>query len=428
MERRTFLKNTTLISAGAFFYPNIILGKRSASAVQLGIIGCGSRGTAVISAMSANANVNIIAMADLFEDKLKGAHSTLNELNKKKGFAVVKAANMYSGPDAFRQLLRNREVDAVLISAPCYTHPEFLEAAVAEGRHAYCEKPVAVDVAGCKRIEACGEKAKGKQSIAIGFQIRHATAYRELIKRVYNGDIGDVVTAQLYYLSSRNVINRKPGLSDDELRIRNHFHFRSLSGGILLDQAIHMIDICNWALKSNPERALAMGSRNLPDDFGDVWNNYEVAYQYPQGVNVSMHSSQVGNVFGDVCARFIGTMGIGEAHYSGGVFINGANKWDSGIVRDESSVTPQQQAAGVFLSSLHDADANKTRSFINSIETGNLLNETHQGSTSTLTAILGRQAAEKRKEISWDEMTKSSEKIEHGLNLRQFGKGEIGSR
>src|SRR6185503_3885363 len=130
------------------------------------------------------------------------------------------------------------------------------------------------------------------------------------------------------------------------------------------------------------------------------YNNYEVIYEYPDNVNVTIHSTQVGPSFGDVCCRFIGTKGIAEAHYSGGVFINGDNKWDSGVVKSAAELTPQQQAAGIFLSSLQDADANKEKAFIGSIESGKYLNEAASGAASTLTAILGREAAETGKELS----------------------------
>jgi hypothetical protein len=114
---------------------------------------------------------------------------------------------------------------------------------------------------------------------------------------------------------------------------------------------------------------------------------------------------------------------MAEAHYSGGVFIKGDNQWDSGIAKSSSELTPQQQAAGVFLSSLYDADANKEKAFINSIETGNHLNETASGAASTFTAILGREAAAADKEMSWDEMLASSQQLDPKLDLSQFDKG-----
>ena len=423
MKRISFIKNTAAISAAIILKPGIVFGSRANSAIRVGIVGCGGRGTAVISSMSKYTNVNIIAMADLFEDKLKTIAPKLNELNKAKGFPAIAAANIFQGSKAYLKLIALKDVDAVLISSPAYTHPTFMEAAVAGGKHVYCEKPVATDVAGCKRIQKVGEGLSGKLSVVIGFQIRHATPYVEMVKRIQKADIGDLVNAQLYYFSSGHKINEFKNVSDDEFRIRNQYHFLALSGGILLDQGIHMLDVCNWTLKGNPVKAIGTGGNKGGPDKGDAWNNYQVLYQYPDNVNVSFHSTQVGPSFGDVCCRFVGTKGIAEAHYSGGVFINGDNKWDSGVARSASELTPQQQAAGVFLSSLHDADANKEKAFINSIETGNYLNETISGATSTLTAILGRESAAAGKEMSWDDMLHSSQQLDPKLNLAQFDKG-----
>jgi myo-inositol 2-dehydrogenase/D-chiro-inositol 1-dehydrogenase len=422
MKRISFIKNSSAISAAIILKPQIVFGTKANSAIRVGIIGCGSRGTAVISSMSKNTNTHIIAAADIFDDKLKSATPILNELNAAKGLPAIAGANIFQGSKAYLKLVELKDVDAVLISAPCYTHPTFMEAAVAAGKHVYCEKPVATDVVGCKRIQRVGEGLNGKQSVVIGFQIRYATAYSEMVKRIQQGDIGEIVTAQLFYLSSAGKLNELKNVSDDEFRIRNHFHFRALSGGILLDQGIHMLDICNWALKANPEKAMGTGGNKLRPAGGDAWNNYQVLYKYPNDINVSFHSTQVGPSFGDVCCRFMGTKGTAEAHYSGGVFINGDNKWDSGIARSDSQLTPQQQAAGIFLSSLHDADANKEKAFINSIETGNFLNETSSGAASTLTAILGREAAETGKEMKWNDLLHSSQRIDPKLNLAQFDK------
>ena len=423
MERRIFLKNAAAVSSMMILKPGVVFGSKANSAIQLGIIGCGDRGTAVISSMSKHTNINIVAMADLFSDQLQKGKVTLDALNAEKGFPAIEKTNIYQGSKAYLQLLQNKSIEAVLISSPAYTHPEFMEAAVAAGKHVYCEKPVAPDVDGCKRMQRVGETIKGKVSAVIGFQIRHATPYVEMVKRIQNGAIGDVVNAQLYYLSSAIKLKPYKNIPHDEARIRNHFHFHALSGGILPDQGIHMLDVCNWALQSHPVSAIGTGSRNNGAEFGDAWNNYQVVYQYPKGINVSFHSTQLGNQFGDVCARFIGTKGIAEAHYSGGVFIKGENAWDSGVLRDEAKVTPEQQAAGIFLSSLHDADANKEKAFIDSIRSGKHLNEIQSGSDSTLTAILGRQAAETGKRVTWEEMRSANEKKDHGLNLAQFDKG-----
>ncbi|CAN5305237.1 Gfo/Idh/MocA family oxidoreductase [soil metagenome] len=424
MQRRTFIKTTATVSAFSILKPSIVFGSNANSAIRMGVIGCGNRGTAVISSVSANTNSNIIAVADLFQDKLQTAEKNFNQLNAAKSFPVLNKSNIYQGSKAYMRLLDNKDVDAVLISSPAYSHVGFLEAAVAAGKHVYCEKPVATDVDGCKRVMEVGEKLNGKQSVVIGFQIRYASAYVEMVNRIQRGDIGELLTVQLYYFSSGTpVVAMNNNASYDEMRIRNHYYFRAMSGDILLDQGIHMLDVCNWALKAHPINAVGRGNMKGRQNLGDAFSNFQALYQYPNDINVSMHSTKVGPQFGDVCCRFIGTKGSAEAHYSGGVFINGNNKWDSGIARTDSELTPQQQAAGVFNSSLHDADANKEQAFIKSIETGNYLNETRSGAESTLTAILGREAATTQREMTWDEVYFSGEKLDPKLDLSQFDKG-----
>lgn len=420
MQRRNFLKATATFSVFSIIKPNLVFGSTVNSAIRLGVIGCGNRGTAVVSSMSQHTNTNIVAIADLFADKLQAAENNFNKLNAAKGFAALKKANIYKGSKAYLRLLENKEVDAVLISSPAYSHAGFLEAAVAAGKHVYCEKPVATDMDGIKRVIDAGEQLNGKQSVAIGFQIRHATAYKEMVSRVQRGDIGDIITAQLYYFSSGAALIDVPNGSYDEYRIRNHYYFRALSGDTLLDQGIHMLDVCNWALKAHPLNAIGKGNSNGRLPAGDAFSNFQVVYEYPKEVNVTIHTTKVGPSFGDVCCKFIGTKGSAEAHYSGGVFIIGENKWDSGIAKSETELTPQQRASGVFSSSLHDADTNKDIAFIQSIESGKFLNETRSGAESTLTALLGRESATSQRAMTWEEVYFSNEKLDPKLNLAQF--------
>lgn len=423
MERRSFIKSATAVSAFTILKPGTAFGSNANSAIRMGIIGCGGRGTAVISSMSKNTSTVIIAMADLLDDKLQSANSVLNKLNTAKGLPEIPKANIYQGSKAYLSLLNNKDVDAVLISSPCYSHAGYIEAALAAGKHVYSEKPVAVDVAGCQQVIRLGEMAKGKLSLAIGFQIRFASAYVEMVKRIQQGDIGEIINAQLFYIAGGLTVKPYDNMSYDEARIRNHYHFQALSGGSLVDQGIHMVDVCNWALKAHPLKAVGTGSKKGGTGYGDIWTNYQVLFEYPENVKVVYYNVQQGKQSGDVCARFIGTKGIAEAHYSGGVFITGEKPWDSGILKDKDTVlTAEQRGAGIFLSSLHDADANKDKDFIKSIETGNYINEARSGSESTLSGILGRTAAMAGEEITWDEMIFSNNKMDTMLNLSQFDK------
>jgi predicted dehydrogenase len=224
--------------------------------------------------MCENTNAAIIAMADLFSDKLQAAFPVFNKLNAEKGSPVIPGANLYQGSKAYLSLLNNKDVDAVLISSPCYSHPGYIEAALAAGKHVYSEKPVAPDVVGCEQVIRLGEMAKGKLSLAIGFQIRFASSYVEMIRRIQQGDIGEIINAQLYYLAAGSPPKPYNNVSYDESRIRNQYHFRALSGGILVDQGIHMLDVCNWALKSHPLNANGTGGRKGGYDFGDKWTNF----------------------------------------------------------------------------------------------------------------------------------------------------------
>ena len=419
MNRRNFVASTAAISALTVLRPSTVFGSRANSAIRMGIIGCGNRGTAVISSMVNNTNAQIVAMADLFNYQLEKAKPVFDKLNTNNGGAAINKSQIYKGPIAYMHLINDPDVDAVLISSPAYTHPDFLEAAVQAGKHVYCEKPVSPDVAGCRKVIRTGEKANGKVSVAIGFQIRHATPYVEMANRIRRGDIGEVANVQLYYISSLKKEPVQPvGDSHDEFMIRNHFYFRELSGGILLDQGIHMLDVCNWVLNEHPENAVGNGNRTGGADYGNTFSNYQAIYGYPANRNVSIHSTQIGPAFNDVCARFIGTKGIAEAHYSRGVFIEGENPWDSGVVKGEP--TEEQRASGAFTSALYDSTSNKVKAFIESIESGNLINEAHSGATSTLSAILGRMSATAKEAKTWEEMYYSGQKFNLNLNMELF--------
>jgi myo-inositol 2-dehydrogenase / D-chiro-inositol 1-dehydrogenase len=422
MKRREFIQNSAAVSALTIISPKAAFGTAANSAIRVGIIGCGSRGTAVVSSMSAHTNINVMAMADLFSDRLESSKMILDEQNIKKGFGPVAKQNTYLGSKAYLRLIENKDVDAVHISTPAYAHAGFLETAVLAGKHVYCEKPVAPDVAGCRRAEHAGNLANGKQSIVVGFQIRHASPYVEMVKRIKRGDIGDVLNVHLCYLATESHVDSTAGMSYDEGRIRNHFNWHALSGGVMLDQAIHMIDVCNWALGTHPVSAIASGGLDESHTYGDTWKHFQVIYDYP-GVKVSVLTTQFGHTFGDVCAKFLGTKGTAEAHYSGGVFISGEKPWDSGVPKSDAvKITEEQRRAGAFQSSLEDADPQKEIAFIKSIETGNYLNEAKSGAESTLTAILGREAGISGERVGWDELRNSDARLDPRLNLEQFDK------
>ena len=164
--RRDFLKSTTTTAAAAAGFmivrPEAVRGTAANSAVQLGIIGCGGRGTSVASSMMENTNLRVVAIADVFQDRLGAGNQRFSDLARENNFSKISRGQLFRGSNGYQRLAESRHVDAVLVSSPPYLHPDHLEAVVAAGKHAYCEKPVGVDVYGCKRVVRIGERAQGK--------------------------------------------------------------------------------------------------------------------------------------------------------------------------------------------------------------------------------------------------------------------------
>ena len=404
MDRRDFLKVFAASAAFSLVKPlGVMAGEKINRPIRIGFIGTGNRGTyGVITAMSRNNNVELYALADLFRDRIDKVLPHLNNLNKAKGLPNIAEKNIYVGKNAYKELLKDENVDAVVIATPAYAHPFIFEAAVKAHKHVYCEKPAAPDAYGALRMIKAAEGVKDR-SLVMGFQVRHSSAYDEMIRRVHNGDIGKIVAAQLYY-NSGGGSGKKPAVEDDEFRIRHHFQYLELSGGTFNDQAIHVMDICREVLKANPLYAVGHSSRKgVKIEYGNFNTNYQVLYKYPEDINVMVQQTSVGSASGGVVARFFGEKGTAEAKYDGGVFITGPNKWDSGVNN-----------------ALGDADPNKGKSFIDSIVSGNYINQIEAGCNSTLMAILGREAAAKGEKLTWDELIKSKQRYGNQPDLSKF--------
>ena len=404
MDRRDFLKVFAASAAFSLVKPlGVMAGEKINRPIRIGFIGTGNRGTyGVITAMSRNNNVELYALADLFRDRIDKVLPHLNNLNKAKGLPNIAEKNIYVGKNAYKELLKDENVDAVVIATPAYAHPFIFEAAVKAHKHVYCEKPAAPDAYGALRMIKAAEGVKDR-SLVMGFQVRHSSAYDEMIRRVHNGDIGKIVAAQLYYNSGGGSA-KKPAVEDDEFRIRHHFQYLELSGGTFNDQAIHVMDICREVLKANPLYAVGHSSRKgVKIEYGNFNTNYQVLYKYPEDINVMVQQTSVGSASGGVVARFFGEKGTAEAKYDGGVFITGPNKWDSGVNN-----------------ALGDADPNKGKSFIDSIVSGNYINQIEAGCNSTLMAILGREAAAKGEKLTWDELIKSKQRYGNQPDLSKF--------
>lgn len=410
--RRDFLKQATAAGAGVMFVPAAaVRGTAANSALGLGIIGCGGRGTSDGTEFVQNSETRVTALADVFDDRLAAARAHFDKLAAEKGQGQIAAANVFRGGRGYEKLVQSKEVDMVLVTSPPYYHPDHFEAAVAAGKHVYLEKPVATDVHGCNRVLKTGQQAAGKVSVHVGFQKRYSEAYRAIVERIHRGEIGEVALGQAYYYTNDLDRQAKPGMSATEARLRNWVFDKVLSGDILVEQNIHIIDVCNWALKSHPVKAYGTGGRQVRKDVGDVWDHFIVTFVYPNDVKVSFNSNQFRNktyrVQGE---RFIGTLGTSETNHRGPnqILLNNGEKYDAGTTE-----------------ALATAVANKVKVFTDGIRAGKFDNEVAQGAETTLSTILGRTAAYSGRELTWDRLVKSDARWDAKLNLDELGGGAL---
>jgi myo-inositol 2-dehydrogenase / D-chiro-inositol 1-dehydrogenase len=421
--RRDFVKTTAAAGAGLLIVPSAIaFGSEANSSLGLGVIGCGGRGNYDGGKFLNNTDVRITALADMFEDRVLSTRVHFDKMSEEKGRAKISDSNLFKGPRAYEKLLQSKDVDLVLITSPPYFHPEHLEAAVNAGKHAYCEKPVATDVQGCQRVIAAGKKAQGKVSLHIGFQKRYDEGYRGMIRRIHAGDIGDIVLGQSFYYTNDLGRQNKPGMSDLEARIRNWVFDRALSGDILVEQNIHILDIVNWAMKSHPVKAMGVCGRSLrkqvdaiPPDYL-CSDHFILTYVYPNDVHVSFNSNQFRNKgYRQQGERFFGVNGAAESFQSGpaSIILNQVQEGQKTGDKIDTGNVDLDAAVGA-----------KMKALVESIKSGQFHNEAEQGAESTLTTILGRTAAYSGREVTWEKMIRSNEKWGMKLNLDSLGGAE----
>ncbi|MFN7931425.1 MAG: Gfo/Idh/MocA family oxidoreductase [Blastocatellia bacterium] len=425
--RRNFLKWGAGAGVGLLLLPpRIAFGSAANSSLGLGIIGCGERGNYDGGQFVANTEVRVTALHDLFDDRLAATRAHFDQLAAEKGYAKISTANIFKGSRAYEKLLQSKDVDVVLITSPPYFHPEHLEATVAAGKHVYLEKPVATDVSGCQRVIAAGKKAQGRLSLHVGLQKRYDEGYRGMIERIHAGEIGDIVLGQSFYYANDLDRKNKTGMSELEARIRNWVFDRALSGDIITEQNIHILDIVNWAFKSHPIKATGTNGRGLRKQVDGVpaeylcSDHYILTYTYPGDVHVSFNSNQFRNKgYRQQGERFFGTKGMAESFQSGPATIT-LNQVEEG------QKTGAKMETGKV--NLGAAVGTKMKALVAGIQSGKFENQAAHGAETTLTTILGRMAAFSGKEITWEKMLKTNDRWELKLNLDALGQSAVSLR
>jgi myo-inositol 2-dehydrogenase / D-chiro-inositol 1-dehydrogenase len=394
--RRDFLKTATTAALATAIAPatTAFAGARAAGsdAIRIGLIGCGGRGTGAIedALSSGAAGVTLVAMGDLFPDRLAASRDRLRE--KFANAIDVPADRSFTGFDAYQKVLSS-DVNYIVLATPPGFRPLHLGAAVAAGKNIFTEKPVAVDGPGIRTVLDLHEQARAKGlGIAAGTQRRHQTGYLETMRRIHDGAIGNLLSARCYW--NQGFLwkkDRQPEWSDAEWQIRNWLYFTWLSGDHIVEQHVHNLDVVNWAMGTHPVRANGLGGRQVrtSPEYGHIFDHFAIDYEYANGATLMSQCRQIEGCDKSVSEALVGDKGACQGDkYT----ITGAQAWRF-EGRDNRPYVQEH------------AD------FIASIRAGKPYNELKTVAESTLTAIMGRMSAYTGKVVTWEQALESKEQL-----------------
>ena len=387
VSRRDFIKASAAVSLAAITSGVGRVFAAGSDKVRVGLIGCGGRGVYdSTNCVNAAPNAEIVAMGDLFKDRLDSA---IEELKKNLGEKIkVTDDTCFVGFDAYKKVIAC-DVDLVILTTPPHFRPEHLRAAVQAGKHVFMEKPVAVDPAGVRSVIASSELADEKNlTIVAGTQARRLAHHVEIIKRIHNGDIGEILSGQCVRLGSGMMDwgpkTRQPDWSDMEWQLRRWLFLTWLSGDFIAEMHVHELDIVNWALSSHPVSCVGMGGRQVrtAPEYGNVFDHFAVEYEYPNGVRIEYLGSQIEGCSVRCNERFVGTKG------------SAYTDWATSYIEGQNPFKYEGDSPDPCLRQHADQIA--------AIREGKKLNEGRRIAESTLTSIMGRMSAYTGRALKWD--------------------------
>ncbi|MGJ5817485.1 Gfo/Idh/MocA family protein [Paludibaculum fermentans] len=365
--------------------------------IRLGIIGAGARGQYVGGHMARDGRARVTAVCDLFDDRIEQA---------KKIVPGAGAAKVYKD---YRQVLDDKEVDAVLIATPVYLHPEMFEAAVAAGKHVYCEKPAGMDVAGVQRLMQAGRKADPRKVIQFGFQQRFSPEYLKARELVAAGRLGELKILMSFWILGMSprlappAAQPYPELPEEMRRVRLWTRWRELSGGDIVECDCHGLDTLNWFAGGHPVSALGKGGLRYPIFYGNITSDhYDIIFSYPNGAEGYLISARAACGFRDVREQFYGSKGVLETartYYRLHGPVAAARLANDDQLEDTSMIEK--------FSSRREITIDAVEAFFTAIAEGQQRNMSQDAGLSTLTSILGRMAFELKREVTWEEMLRT---------------------
>jgi len=396
-SRRQFIKTSAVAAAGLLLKHPIARSAHAAGddVLRVGLVGCGGRGRgAAVQALTADPNTRLVALADAFEDHVDRSVDILKK-SQVANRVLVDDDHRFAGFDAYRKVIE-ADVDVVLLATPPHFRPAHLKACVEAGKHVFAEKPVAVDALGIRAVLAACEEAKKKGlSIVSGLMFRYEQAKVELMRRIHDGAIGDIVAIQTTYNVGppwfRNK-ERQPDWTEMQYQMRNWYPFTWLSGDHNVEQHVHSLDKSAWALRDEPPlRAWGSGGRQIRSEIaiGNIFDHHCVTYEYENGARVYSHCRRQAGCFNDVSDYILGTKGRCDVMKHR---IEGETNW-----RYEGP-NPNKYVAE------HEA-------LFASIRDGQPINNGLYMARSTMWAILGRMATYTGERISWDQAMASQEDL-----------------
>lgn len=384
-SRREFLKTSAALLSAWELSRGVHVA--SSDILRVGVIGCGGRGAgAALNALNADPGARLVAMGDLFADRVQEKRRLLKE--QKPDQVAVDDDHCFVGFDAYRGVIES--ADVVLIACASKFHPLHLRAAVEAGKHVFVEKPHAIDPAGVREVAAACELAKRKNLCVVsGLQSRYHRGYQETVKRVHDGAIGEIVAIEENFLRGPyGLVRRQPGWSELEYQLRNWYHFAWLSGDDVVQSLVHNLDRVSWVLKEQaPLRAHGLGGRSSSFDpvYGDVFDHHAVVYEYPNGVRVyAFCRTQVG-VYNENSSILLGTKG---RCFLMQMRIEGENRW-----RYEGPPC--------------DPYTDEHRALFQAIRSGNPINNGDYMALSTLVAVMGQITCYTGQEVTWEQVARS---------------------
>ena len=409
LSRRQLLVGTAATAAVAGF-PNILLGQQANTAIlKIGLIGCGGRGTgAAQQALSADPNVILWAMGDAFPEAIKSSKENLGSFGAK---VDVPDERQFSGLDAYQKVLESG-VDLVLLASPPGFRPQHLRAAIEAGKHVFSEKPMAVDVAGVKSVLESAKLAKEKNvAIQHGFCWRFAPGVRELYGKVTSGELGRIYAVYGTYMGSAPKpldagMTKPDGMADVEWQLRWWNNFEWTSGGPLLEQAIHTVDKIGWAMGDvAPIAAVANGGRAHRKDAGNVYDHYNIAYEYPGGIICHVGERQYNNCHTEVVDRI---------YCEKGTAIAPATPMVMGL--DGKKRTWVYRAPEGSEQNMYQVCHNE---FFAALRKGEIINKGEYMANSTMLGLIGREAAHTGQRVTWEQMWASNQ--DHAPDTLKMG-------